>query len=429
VLSEEGMQASYNAIDNYFTTSYGMLSREGRASRASQTQTIEGLDATRKTNAWNEVNRNQIQKGFSLQDQQRELEGKIAEQDIAMLGLRYAKNWREMQLTLGGNQMLMENPNLQTVATIASLGFDTNSPALEAMLRTSINGYTDNPRAAFFTAENYNTYLQQLSKHYDNIDLNVVTSGSASATASQLNGLVNSAVQVGTRMTLDESKQVMKVLAQDGVAGIRERFPEAYETLAVNVQKTLPNFGRTFVHKLENDLEKNEEFLRSGLYIQREEDGTFSVGSAGNATASQKSKFKSRYVDTLNTYAQAMVNVGGVDSSMAAETILENVDTTRVIGMYRKHFDKVVQQGLDAEALANSPLGIADPTAVIRFEGEAKVEEMTRKMVDGLFGEGAYVTSQEKWLMENGYQLQGKTNKGYLRFVDGNGRTKHLRVE
>lgn len=431
-LDSDRMQPALDSINTYFDAALGMLQEEGRASRATQTVAQMQPQITAENKAWNAANRAQEMGGWALENLQRDLQGKMAQQDIAFLGTRYLDLYNKQTLALESNYLLMNHPDAKKLIALQSLGLDTSNPVYKQMNLRVNNGYLISPRRTFNSPEAWNTHLEGLQKHYGNLQVEAFTAQSAEVTTQNLNGLVNDIATVGGRMTFDEQTKIMRILSTSGVAGLRERFPENADTIAANIQKNLPNFGQMVISKMTNDLGENRDFLKAGIHLAVDpESGDFIVGDSGLGESSQQTKnvFKRKYADTMNAYANALVTVGGMTKEQARLTIMSQIPADRMINLYTDHYRSLVAAGEGAEDLANSPLGVSDPTAAIRPEGERMVEEKTQQMVDGLYGEGAYVKARTTQLEREGYQLLGKTNKGYLRFQDGNGRTKHIRVD
>lgn len=430
-LDQTTMQPSLDAIDTYFDAALAMLQEEGRASRASQTVSQMQPEITREDRTWNRQYREQQQGGWELENLQRELQTQTTTQDIAFLSTRYLDLYQKQTIALEGNYILMNNPDAKKLIALQSLGLDTSNPAFKAMNMRLNNGYLQAPRRTFEDPQKWNTHLENLQKHYGNLQVDIISAPAAQAAVEHLNGLVQGMMDIGADMTFDEQVKTMKILSTSGVAGLAEKYPELAASVGDKVQKFLPNFGQMVTSKLTNDLGENREFLSAGLFIGVDDNGDFIVGNSGLGKPSQQAQsiFKRKYVDTLNSYQTALMTVGGLDKESARATVMQHIPAERMIGLYTDHYRKLVAQGEGAAELAQSSLGVSDPTATIRPEGERMVEEKTKQMVDGLYGEGTYVQARTTQLQREGYQLQGKTNKGYLRFQDGNGRTKHIRVD
>lgn len=413
-------------VDSYYDSALGMLGIEGRAQRATSAGTLLTEADRPAAIAFTQEGRERARGGYALEDAQRELQLGETNIDLTFLSNRYLNLQLEQMKQVGALE-IMNHPDAQKIVSLASLGIDTNNPAFEAMNRRMVNGYIKDPKSTFQSPENWKKHIMDVTRHYGGLQVEFATEGSASASAEHLDGFVTSVVQAGQNMSLAEQRDIMTVLAQKGVEGLAKKYPEMYASIGQNIEKALPNMGQQLIDKMTTDLANNPEYLQAGIFIKRGPDGMFEVGSIGTGSQNAVAEFKRKYVDTLNAYGAALSNVGGIDTTAAGSAVMNSMPAQRITNLYRKHFENVVQQGLDV-GTAVSALGIQDANALERMEGEQKVEEMTRAMVDGLYGEGAYVRSQTQYLEGRGYVKKGVTSKGFTVFEDpATGDTRILR--
>lgn len=429
-IQDNGLEASEFAgsislVDTYYSGAMAMLSEEGRAQRATQAGT-QLVEADRpEALAFVAEGRDRTRLNYGLEDAQRELQMGQTGIDQTFLSNRYLKLQQEQLVSLG-NLELMQHPDAQKIVSLASLGIDTNNPAFEAMNRRMVTGYIKDPKSTFTNPENWKKHVMDVTRHYGGLQVELATEGSAAASAENLDGFVNSVVTAGASMSLAEQRDIMNVLAQRGVEGLAVKYPEYYQAVGQNIQKALPNMGQQLIDKMTTDLANNQEYLRAGIFIKRNSDGMFEVGSVGSGSDQAVAEFKRKYVDTLNAYGTALSNVSGAGMQVAGNTVLGSMPAERMINLYRKHFENVVASGADATLMAGA-LGYDAPDQQALLQGEKRVEEMTRAMVDGLYGEGTFTRSQSQWYEGRGYENMGVTDKGYIHFVGPNGDNKYLR--